>query len=109
MANDKTKQGKRKGLAGMASVAGANEVASKTEDITDSNAEGKPEVDSLDGIISKVTNKPKVESKPQLAVYISDDVSKGFNRYARKHGKGAKSELVDELLRVALTKMGYLK
>lgn len=65
--------------------------------------------DSIGDIISKITNKPKVNSKRQIAVYIDEDVAKAFDRYARRVGKGAKSELIEELLRPTLVKLGYLK
>lgn len=88
----------------------SNEGSEKVSvDSIDIDNEVSTDVESIDDIIRKVTNKPKVNSKRQIAVYIDEDVAKAFDRYARREGKGAKSKLIEELLRPTLAKMGYMK
>lgn len=77
-----------------------------------SNESTDDSISSIDDIINDITNKPKVKPKRQIAVYIDEDVAKAFDRYTgvgRNQRKGARSELIEKLLRPALTKMGYLK
>lgn len=114
-----------KGLAGLDSVASSNSNnndnsnnSSKGNKVSsndsnngnskDSNNEDNEGKTSIEDIISKVTNKPPVTRKRQIAVYINEDIAKAFDKYSRKNGKGAKSELIEELLRSALSNAGYM-
>lgn len=97
---------KNRGLAGRNDLAGND---TSTDSNVTSNVESEETTDSIEGIITKVTNKPKTVSKRQVAIYIDDDVAKAFDQYARKGGKGSKSELVNELLRSSLKRMKYIK
>lgn len=101
---------KKRGLVDRDTLAGND---TDTDDKVDSNDTSKVNneevTDSIEGIITKVTNKPKPAKKPQVALYLDDDVARAFNHYASKEGKGAKSELVNELLRSALHRMKYMK
>lgn len=66
---------------------------------------------SIEEIINEiVTNKEKaITKKRQIAIYLDEDVARAFDKYAKKNGKGAKSELIEKLLQSTLHKAGYLK
>lgn len=103
---------KNRGLSGMDAVAGKEETKPEVDVNNDTNVGTDVDTNgnngSIDDIIGKVIGKEKPESKRQVAIYLSQDVAKAFDKYARKYGKGAKSELSEELLRSALSKMEYL-
>lgn len=93
---------KRKGLASMDTVANvAPEEPHNDVSTEDSN-------ETIDDIVNVLTTRKKPKPKRQVAVWLSEDVYKAYNRYAREYGKGAKSELAERLLRPALRKSGHL-
>lgn len=84
---------------------------STNENMSDSskpNVDSNNDVDTFDGIITKINSKVKPIPKRQIAFYLDEDIARAFDKYARRNGKGAKSELIGELLRPALRKMNYL-
>lgn len=85
---------------------GTNEETSN-ETSTATDPEGK---DVLDNIIDEVTTDLRPPNKKrQVSFYLEEDIARAFDRYAKKNGKGAKSKMIEELLRTTLTRMGYLK
>ena len=53
----------------------------------------------IDDIVSSITATPKQPKKRQVNFYIDEDVIKELEKFNKKHGKGAKSNLVNEFLR----------
>jgi uncharacterized protein (DUF4415 family) len=81
------------------------EVEVKPEVVAETKVENKPEViveNPIESIINTVIKKPKEKPKRQISVYLDEDVAKAFEQFGKKHGKGAKSELVNNFLRTAL-------
>jgi uncharacterized protein (DUF4415 family) len=71
--------------------------------------QNKPEVDnkednSIEAIVGTVTDKPKEKPKRQISIYLDDDVAKEFERFGKKHGKGAKSDLINQFLKKVFNK-----
>ena len=64
-------------------------------------AEDTPK-DDFDLLIDSIIGKPKPPEKTQVSLYIEPKVAKEFDKFGKKHGKGAKSELVNRLLKKAL-------
>jgi hypothetical protein len=54
---------------------------------------------TLSDIINKIVEKPKKPKKIQVSFYIDEDVAKEFDKFAKRNGKGAKSELLNNFLR----------
>lgn len=112
---------KFKGLAGMDSVAINNKnnidvatnISSNEEidnDIKFSFENKSVAPNSIEGIINEIANREKANTKKrQIAIYLDEDIAKAFDKYAKKNGKGAKSELIEKLLQSTLQKAGYLK
>lgn len=76
----------------------------------DSNEENNidNEVNNNDGFIIEtyedIDNKFKQQKKEkpkkkQQVIYLDEAVAKSFDKWAKKHGKGAKSELIETLLK----------
>lgn len=62
--------------------------------------ENKNELKSIiDTVIGVQTLQPK---KRQISAYIDEDVAKLLDKFGKKYGKGAKSSLINELLRNTL-------
>lgn len=59
----------------------------------------KEEVETLDSILGTVTEKPKPIPKEQISVYLDKDVKQAFEKFGKRYGKGAKSELVNNFLK----------
>lgn len=57
---------------------------------------------SLTDIIDSVTKKPKQIKKRQISTYIDEDVARKLDKFGKEHGKGAKSELINNFLKNAL-------
>jgi uncharacterized protein (DUF4415 family) len=53
---------------------------------------------SIENIVETVSNKVKPIGKKQITLYIDEDVMEEFNQFARKYGKGSKSNLVNNFL-----------
>lgn len=64
--------------------------------------EGNEVVTSVDDIFNAIINKPKEKPKKQISVYLDEDVAKEFEKFGKKYGKGAKSELVNTFLKSKL-------
>lgn len=82
-----------------------HEIEVKPEVVEETKVENKPEVigeNSIESIINTVVKKPKENPKRQISVYLDEDVAKAFEQFGKKHGKGKKSELVNNFLRIAL-------
>ncbi|MED2777514.1 hypothetical protein P4278_26195 [Bacillus thuringiensis] len=57
---------------------------------------------SVSQILEKITSRTSKPKKIQRSIYLSEDISKRFDRYGKKFGKGAKSDLIEDFLREAL-------
>lgn len=73
----------------------STEVSTKTS--TETRGDTVPSTKELLSAVAKKTKKGKI----QRSVYLDEDVCKAFDNFGEKHS-GQKSELVNELLRVAL-------
>ena len=76
-----------------------------TEDKVDTTAststtEGESHL-QIDDIVSSIVDTPKQPKKRQVNFYIDEDVIRELEKFNKKHGKGAKSNLVNEFLRKA--------
>ncbi|MBJ7961680.1 hypothetical protein JDS77_29195 [Bacillus cereus group sp. N28] len=49
-----------------------------------------------------ITEKPKANKKRQISVYLDENVAKALDKFAKQHGKGAKSDLINSFLKQAL-------
>lgn len=113
------KQGK--GLAGFGAVASTTGAAVNTEeetkDVTNQEVSSKSENNSSSNesknyrsalnnsvgeILHSVTKKPKPMIKRQISAYIDEDVAKKLDKFGKEHGKGAKSELINNFLKSVL-------
>lgn len=68
------------------------------------NKNNNKEVTDSMSILETITKKPKAPKKRQIAIYLDEDVAATLDRHAKKHGKGFKSELINELLKNELLK-----
>lgn len=59
---------------------------------------------TVDSIVSQVTQKPRKINKKQVSIYLDEDIAEQFDKFGKKYGKGAKSDLVNTFLRSALPK-----
>lgn len=68
------------------------------------NSESPTEPSSdISSIMNKIaTKKQQKPVKTQVSIYLDDEVYKKYIRFGRKYGKGARSSLVNDLLKVAL-------
>ncbi|PGS83948.1 hypothetical protein COC69_01135 [Bacillus cereus] len=57
---------------------------------------------SVSQLLEKITSKNNKIKKIQRSIYLNEDISKKFDRYGKKFGKGAKSDLIENFLREAL-------
>jgi uncharacterized protein (DUF4415 family) len=58
---------------------------------------------SIEELVSGVIDKPKPNPKRQISVYIDEQVAKEFEKFGKKHGKGAKSDLINNFLKKAFS------
>lgn len=72
--------------------------------IETNNKNNNKEVTDSMSILETITKKPKAPKKRQIAIYLDEDVAATLDRHAKKHGKGFKSELINELLKNELLK-----
>lgn len=77
-------------------------LAAKNKKIDWHQENHSPVTNSLTDIIDSVTNKPKQIKKRQISTYIDEDVAKKLDKFGKEHGKGAKSELINNFLKNAL-------
>lgn len=115
------KQGK--GLAGFGAVASStsNDAKIGTDEETKDTANREVNIDSepnrnkrgsenndealsnsVGEILHSVTKKPKPALKRQISAYIDEDVAKKLDKFGKEHGKGAKSELINNFLKSVL-------
>ena len=66
------------------------------ETVSTTEAEKSLQVDDIVSTVIAPRNQPK---KKQVNFYIDEDVVKELEKFNKKHGKGAKSNLVNEFLR----------
>lgn len=64
--------------------------------------EDKETIGELDELLRGITSKPKPPEKTQISVYLDPTVAKAFNKFGAKHGKGSKSELINDFLKKVL-------
>lgn len=116
-----SKQGK--GLAGFGAVASAdsNHMKEGTDEETkvminqESKSDSEPSSNnkvagnyeaalnsSIGEILHSVTKKPKPPVKRQISAYIDEAVAKKLDKFGKEHGKGAKSELINNFLKSVL-------
>ncbi|WP_050184230.1 hypothetical protein [Domibacillus robiginosus] len=57
---------------------------------------------SVGDILYSVTKKPKPTLKRQISAYIDEDVARKLDKFGKEHGKGAKSELINNFLKSVL-------
>lgn len=62
-------------------------------------AERAPRIKGTKSILSEVSKAQKARQKRQQLVYLDSDVADALDAFAEGHGKGAKSELMNRLLR----------
>lgn len=77
----------------------------KSEVGTDENTQvtTTDEPKDITSILKSVTKKAQTKNeKIQVSIYLDEDVHKKYQKFGRKFSKGARSELVNELLRKAL-------
>lgn len=60
------------------------------------------EVDVFQEFLTSITDVPKPPEKVQVTLYLEPAVAKAFDKHAKKHGKGAKSKLVNDFLKKVL-------
>ncbi|WP_223700054.1 hypothetical protein [Sutcliffiella deserti] len=77
------------------------ETKSDIEETVLETTEDKP-VTSIEDIVNEVTNRPRPKIKRQISAYLDEEVAKAFNMYGNKNGKGAKTILINTLLKKAL-------
>lgn len=65
------------------------------------STEKAPEMKGTKSILNEVSKSQKAKQKRQQLVYLDADVAKALDSFAEGHGKGAKSELMNRLLRDA--------
>lgn len=77
-------------------------VNDEIKEVTTSNdTEETPQ--DINSILNSVTKKAQIKNeKIQVSIYLDEDVHKKYQKFGRKFSKGARSELVNELLRKAL-------
>lgn len=68
--------------------------------VSTSTTEGESHL-QIDDIVSSIVDTPKQPKKRQVNFYIDEDVIRELEKFNKKHGKGAKSNLVNEFLRKA--------
>ncbi|OMP66330.1 hypothetical protein [Domibacillus epiphyticus] len=107
-----------KGLAGFGAVAN-NKVNNKKETTVSNNKDTNTNDNtiisndlsterenvvgsSVNDILDSVTNKPKTIKKRQISAYIDESVAKKLDKFGKEHGKGAKSELINNFLKSVL-------
>lgn len=59
----------------------------------------KNEGTTVNDIVNQFFSKPKPKKKIQVSFYIDEDIAKEFDKFAKKNGKGAKSELINNFLK----------
>lgn len=59
----------------------------------------KGEGTTVNDIVNQFFSKPKPKKKIQVSFYIDEDIAKEFDKFAKKNGKGAKSELINNFLK----------
>lgn len=78
-----------------------------TEKESDVNSKKKVRVlGELKNVLDEVPNFNDTPKKRQLTVYIDEDVAQKFDEFGIEKGKGAKSEVVNRLLKNALEGYG---
>lgn len=79
-----------------------NNAINSEKDINKVNSiEKAPEIKGTKSILSEVSKSQKAKQKRQQLVYLDSDVASALDAFAEDHGKGAKSELMNRLLRDA--------
>lgn len=63
--------------------------------------ENVPAANSLPDVLDFIKKKPK-ENKRQICIYVDEDTAKKLDKFAKEYGKGAKSELINNLLKSVL-------
>ncbi|OLN21465.1 hypothetical protein BTO30_14780 [Domibacillus antri] len=102
-----------KGLAGFGAVANEHNTNRRNETNISTNQDTNENIDhniheenqsaaSLNDILDSVTNKPKQVKKRQISTYIDEDVARKLDKFGKEHGKGAKSELINNFLKNVL-------
>lgn len=95
-------RGKKRNLAGF------GEVASNDESSNESNNNSNNE-SGTDDIVERINNKKRVvDTHPYRGYYLEKEVSDTIDRIA-KGKKGAKSDLVNSILKNYFIKEGYMK
>lgn len=76
-----------------------------TNDNNDNNIENGIIInDSIKSIASSIMEKPKSIKKRQISCYIDEDIAKDLDKFGKKYGKGAKSELINNFLKTFFEK-----
>ncbi|WP_079524967.1 MULTISPECIES: hypothetical protein [Halobacillus] len=66
---------------------------------TNDNNETSSNTNNIESIVSAVTGKEKPVKKRQVSIHLDEDIAKEFEKFGKKHGKGARSNLVNEFLK----------
>lgn len=92
-------------------VPATEEVAAANEDKEKEDGDQSMEnlVKELTEILKKDDEKKKKAKPEMVGIYFDTDVKEGLDKYQSDNGRGAKSELLNSLARLALNQMGYLK
>lgn len=90
-----------------------NDVTKKGRTLIDMNSDDQEEheevtankepLEDISSILNRIVTKKQIKNeKTQVSIYLDEDVYKRYLRFGKRAGKGARSELVNELLRKAL-------
>jgi len=76
--------------------------APKFEDAGTVKSDKTPEeLHTVDSVLDSIIQAPKEKPKKQISIYLDVDVAKEFDHFGKKHGKGSKSDLINNFLKKA--------
>lgn len=59
-------------------------------------------IPTVQDILNTIKNKPKPVPKTQISIYLDKEVAIAFDKFAKRYGKGAKSDLINDFLKKTL-------
>ena len=88
------------------------EEAAATKEENNDNEDGDQTMENLAKEIQEILkddNNKKAAKPEMVGIYFDTDVKRALDKYQKDNGRGAKSDLLNKLARLALTQKGYLK
>ena len=88
------------------------EEAAATKEENNDNEDGDQTMENLAKEIQEILkddNNKKTAKPEMVGIYFDTDVKRALDKYQKDNGRGAKSDLLNKLARLALTQKGYLK